>query len=327
MKRRQLLQFGLASAGAMAAPLAMAQAPAQAIQRGRPIRIVLAAPPGGPLDTLARALAQNMSKTLETAVIVDNRPGASGIVGTQHVARSVPDGHTVQLTIDAPLTQIPHTMPTPYDVFNDITPIGQVSNGGLVLVVNANLPVKNLSELQAYVKQNGQSMNYASFGNGSVSHIYGELLTRAMGSPVVHVPFQGSAHAIVEVLTGRSAFMFDSPASATPHAAKGTVRVLGATGPARRKFLPDVPTMLEQGYKGFEQRTWIGLIGPAKLPASIVDQFEKALIEARQTPEISQLMQTMYFETSTASRTEFASILRSDYEAWGRNIKELNIRI
>lgn len=160
-----------------------------------------------------------------------------------------------------------------------------------------------------------------------MSHIYGELLTRAMGATAVHVPFQGSAHAIAEVLSGRSAFMFDSPASATQHAAKGTLRVLAATGPARRQFLPEVPTLLEQGYKGFEQRSWIGLVGPAKLPTGIADQLEKALVEARQVPEISRLMENMFFESASASRSEFAGLIRADYEAWGKTIKALNIRI
>lgn len=323
MQRRRWLQLGSLTGASLMWP-GLAQT---ADLADKPIRMVLAAPPGGPLDTLARALAQHMAASLGRPVFIDNRPGASGIVGTQIVASAAPDGHTLQLTIDAPLTQIPHTMPATYDVFRDLTPLGQVTNGGVVLAMHPSLPVKDVRELAEYGRAHPNSLNYASFGKGTVSHIYGALLARAIGVDMVHVPFQGSAHATAELLTGRCHLIFDTPAASAQHVQRGTLRLLAAASPARREQLPELPTMLEQGFKGFELRSWVGMIGPAGLPTALADRLEAALVAARQSTEVKRLLKSLYFESADGTRQQFAQRIRSEYDTWGRYVRELQIKV
>ena len=219
---------------------------------GKPVRIIVGFAPGGPTDTQARTLAQEMGKLLPVPVIVENKPGASGGIGAMEVARAEPDGHALMYISDGVVTQNPHTLKSvQYDTFRDFTPIAQTTAGGVVLVVHPSIPVGSLAEFVAYAKAHPGTLSYASFGTGTVSHIYGEVLRMNTGIDIVHVPYKGSADALKDLLAGRVQMMFDSPSTAAQYTKDGRLKLLGSAGEKRRSLMPDVPTLLELGLPGF----------------------------------------------------------------------------
>lgn len=320
MHRRHLL----AAAFAAAAPLAQAQAFPLS---GKAIRMIVGYSAGGPTDTQARALAQAMGQALGTTVIIDNKPGATGMIGALEVMRAAPDGYTLLYTIDGPMTQNPHTLKVQYDVFKDFTPIARAIVGGVVLTVHPSLPVRNAKELVAYARAHPGKLSYGSFGTGSVSHIYGEVLAQNQGIDLVHVPYKGSSDALKDLLAGRIQLIFDSPATSAPFVKDGKLRVLAVAGEKRRALMPDVPTLLEEGLPGFELRSWNGVFGPARMQADVLARLRAAVVQARTSPAFRDVIRTMASDAPDETPEAFAGVVRSDYDRWGGYIRKLGIAV
>jgi tripartite-type tricarboxylate transporter receptor subunit TctC len=294
---------------------------------GKPIRIIVGFAAGGPTDTQARALAQEMAKVLNATVIVENKPGASGGIGAMEVARSEPDGHTLMYVSDGVVTQNPHTLKSiPYDPFRDFTPIAQLTAGGVVLVVHPSIPSATVQEFIAYGKAHPGQLSYASFGTGTVSHIYGEVLRQNTGIDMVHIPYKGSAEALKDLLTGRVQLMFDSPSTAAQYVKDGRLKVMGSAGERRRSLIPDTPTLLELGLPGFEIRGWNGLFGPARMSDAVLQPLYAAVATASRTKTFRDLLVTLAFDPVDETPAQFAKVLRRDYDRWGAYVRRANIK-
>lgn len=322
MNRRSLLALG-AIAGA-----ASCGAWAQTFPRaGKPVRMIVGFAPGGPTDTQARLLAQAMSTVLGVPVVVENKPGASGGIGAVEVARAEPDGHTLMYISDGVVTQNPHTLKAvQYDTFRDFTPVAQLTAGGVVLVMHPSVPAATLGEFLAYGKANPGTLAYASFGSGTVSHIYGEVLRLITGIDIVHVPYKGSADALKDLLTGRVQIMFDSPSTAAQFAKEGRLKILGSAGEKRRALMPDIPTLLELGLPGFEIRGWNGLFGPAGMSESVLQSLYAAVATASRTKVFQDGLLKMAFDPVDETPAQFARVVRRDYDRWGAYVRRANIK-
>jgi tripartite-type tricarboxylate transporter receptor subunit TctC len=322
MDRRTFLPF------AATAILAPRSAWAQSFPKpGKPVRIIVGFAAGGPTDTQARALANEMAKVLNATVIVENKPGASGGIGAMEVVRAEPDGHTLMYISDGVVTQNPHTLKSiQYDPFRDFTPIAQLTAGGVVLVVHPSIPSGSMQEFIAYGKAHPGQLSYASFGTGTVSHIYGEVLRLNTGMDIVHVPYKGSADALKDLLTGRVQMMFDSPSTGAQYAKDGRLKILGSAGEKRRSLMPDTPTLLELGLPGFEIRGWNGLFGPAGMSNGVLQPLYAAVATASRTKTFRDLLVTLAFDPVDETPAQFAKVVRRDYDRWGVYVRRANIK-
>lgn len=321
--RRQLLALG---AAAIALPL-----PAKAQDfpvAGRPIRLIIPAPPGGPADILARALAARISPLLDNIpVVVESKPGGSSVPAALTVARAPADGHTLLLSLNTTHTQVPHMFKKlPYDPFNDFTPITQVYRSGSVLVAHPSLPVNDLKELMAYSKTLSEPIPAGSPGPGTTSHFYIEMLNQA-GAKLMHVPYKGSAEAMRDLLGGVTKFQSDAPVTALPHIQSGRLKPLAVTGTTRIPQLPQVPTANEQGFPALDVTSWTGIFGPAKLPPATLERLNTVLVAAIRMPQTRAQFEPLGLELTGTTPGEFAAIVRQDHEVWGRIVQQTGIRL
>lgn len=319
MNRRQILKcVGIA----MTAPVV-----ARADLLTKPVRVIVPWTAGGPTDIQARAICNAWAPLLGQPVIVENRPGASGAMGAVAVARAPKDGTTLLYTVDGPLTQTPHLVKSlPYDPFKDFTMISRSAIGGAVLVCHPSIPVKNVKELVAFAKANPGKLSFSSFGTGTVSHIYGEVLAQSTGIDLVHVPYKGSADAMRDLVAGRVQLMFDSPSIAAQYVSEGTLRMLGAAGDKRRTTMPEVPTLLEQGYAGFEIRGWNGFLGPAGMDSNLADAIHAQLAKAQAAESVLKVWQQTNFEMPVESRADAVQVLRRDHGRWKEYVQKLGLQ-
>ncbi len=326
MKRRTLLgAMGTAALSVTGSANTWAQAPVFP-KPGKVVRIIVGFAPGGPTDSQARVLALEMSKSLGTSVIVENKPGASGGIGAMEVARAEPDGHTLMYISDGVVTQNPHTLKSvQYDALKDFTPIAQTTVGGVVLVMAPGLPVNTVGELVAYGKAHPGTLSYASFGTGTVSHIYGEVLRQATGIDLVHIPYKGSADALKDLLAGRVQLMFDSPSTAAQYAKDGRLKILGSAGVKRRGLMPDIPTLLELGLPGFEIRGWNGLFGPAKMGDAVLQPLYAGVSAAIRTKAFQDTLVTLAFDPVDETPDQFSKVVKRDYDRWGAYVRQAKI--
>ncbi|MBL8378247.1 MAG: tripartite tricarboxylate transporter substrate binding protein [Burkholderiales bacterium] len=323
LTRRALLT--LAVAGSVAAMPAAAQTfPIP----GKPIRIVVPFPAGGQTDIQARFLAQRMQTALGNSVVVDNKSGASTIIGTQDVIRSAPDGHTILYTIAVTGAQNPHLFSKlPYDPLKDLTPVMFAARSGTVLVVPASSPFKTVRELIDHARANPGKLNFGSFSLGSTSHLNGELLKINAGIDIVHVPFRGSADAIVALLGGQVQMLFDGPTTALTNAAAGKVRMLGVANTPNFGPLKSVPTMAEAGVPGLDISGGMQFFGPAGMSRDVLQRVNAALAAALKTPEAEKLYLEGGTEIVASSPEEHTRLFRDQYERWGAIIRKLNIKL
>ncbi|MBT9465410.1 tripartite tricarboxylate transporter substrate binding protein [Hydrogenophaga sp.] len=291
----------------------------------KPIRMIVPFSAGGPTDVLARSLAKSMGEVLGQPIIVDNRPGAGGSIGIDGVAKAAPDGYTIGMAHTGTTAINPHLYPRhPYDPRTDLTPITPIVSYTNVLVINPKVPANTLAEFIAWTKRSGVSANYASGGNGATNHLSGELLKALTGAKLEHIPYKGSAPALVDVMGGSVSAMFDIPITSLPQIRAGHVRPLAVTSVKRSSYLPDVPTMRESGVPGFDEAgsdLWFGLVAPAKLPQPVVDRLYQAALKAMQTPELQQAIRGMAYEAWTLPPTEFKSFMNIEYDKWGKVVK------
>ncbi|HZQ72612.1 MAG TPA: tripartite tricarboxylate transporter substrate binding protein [Burkholderiales bacterium] len=305
---------------------ALAQYPA------KPIRWIVPFPPGGPTDTFSRPVAQKLSEIVGQPVIIENVGGAGGSLGVDRIAKSEPDGYTLGLATTGTQTINPHLYGKrlAYDALKDFTDLTLAVRYVNLLIVNPRVPAKSVAELVTYAKANPGKVTFGSAGNGSSNHLSGEVLKYVTGAPMTHVPYKGSAAALTDVIAGNITCMFDILVTALPQAHAGHVRALAVTSATRSPFAPDIPTMEESGIKGYSDAgadLWFGIIAPAGLPRPVTARLNGALVQALRSPDIRQRLSAQAFEPWTSTPEEFARVIRSDYEKWGRIVKASGARI
>ena len=308
---------------ALIAPVAHAQSDAYP---SRPIKLVVAYAPGGPVDSTARILAPLLGQRLNAPIIVENRPGAGGTIGSDSVAKAVPDGYTLLFAASPPHTISPHIQKKmPFDPIKDFAPISLVVDYANVLVINNDLPFRSVADLVAFAKANPQKVTFGSAGNGASNHLSGELLRRLTGTEMVHVPYRGNAPAMTDVIGGKITMMFDITGTATAYIAGGKVRPLAVTSVNRNRSLPNVPTMIEAGVPGFDVIGWFGVMGPPGLPRPIVDRINQALRAILADAVLTERLQGLGYERRVSSPEEFETQIRKDLELWGRVVRDAHI--
>lgn len=325
LRRRDILRAGVAVGAVIASPATMAQDFPAA---GRPVRIIIPAPPGGPADILARAIANHLSPLLDNApVIVESRPGGASVPAALAVARAPADGHTIMLGLNTTHTQVPHMFSKPpFDPFREFTPITQVYRSGSVLVAHPSLPVNDLKELVAYSKAQAQAVPAGSPSPGTNGHFYIEMLNQA-GAKLNHIPYKGSADAMRDLLGGFTKLQFDALVTSLPHIQSGRLKPLAVTGTTRIKQLPNVPTAQEQGFAALDVTGWMGFFGPAGLPPATLERLNKAIVAAIRKPEMRAQFEPQGVDFTGMSPSEFAAVVRNDYEVWGRIIKQTGVKL
>lgn len=330
LRRRSFLTAlpaaGLA-AGIGAGPAIGQAQPAGEKYPSRPIRIVLGSSAGSSTDTISRLIGEQLTAAWGQPTIVDNRVGAGGTIGYDYVAKAPPDGYTVLVAITSLIQSIPLYPNLPYDVFRDLAPVTEIARSTSVLLVTSSLPAKTLAELVALAKASPGKYTYASFGAGTSPNLHGELLKLRAGIDITHVPYKGAAPAIAALLKGEVNAAFIDIGSARPHLASGQVRPLGVTGTKRFDFLPDVPTMGEQGYAGFEPYGWFGMFVPAKTPMEIVIRLSTETRRILREPAIVTRFKDMGLTPLGSTPEEFAAALRIDAPIWAEIVKKANMKL
>ena len=292
----------------------------------KPITLVVPWAAGGSTDILARALAEQMSKSLGQTVIVDNKAGASGNIGSNLVAKAKPDGYTLLVGSMSTHAMNPALMPAmPFKGVDDFTPIALMANVVNTLVVNPAVPARNVKELVAYAKANPGKLNFASAGSGSTPHLGAVLFEKAAGIDMVHVPYKGGAPAVVDTVGNQTQVLFTAGTQSLPHVKAGKLRLLAVTESKRSTLLPDVPTVSET-VPGYELAVWYGLFGPAGMPGDLVDKLNATANQAMSDPEVRARMDNIGVEVVKASPQQFTAVLRRDAERYGKLIRDLGIK-
>jgi tripartite-type tricarboxylate transporter receptor subunit TctC len=309
----------IAAAVALAAPIAKAQAPAFPRQ---PVTLVVPFPAGGPTDAMARVLAQKLGERLGQQVVVDNRGGAGGGIAAEVVARAPADGHTLFFGTTGTMAINPSLYTKlRYDPVKDFAPVSLMATTMNVLVLSPVVPAKSLADLVKLAKAKPGEVTYASAGNGSSNHLSGELFKSTTGIQINHVPYKGSAPAMVDLLGGRISMMFDTVAQQTQNIATGKVRALAVTGPKRSPLLPDVPTAQEAGLKDFDVTIWFGVLAPAGTPSPVIDKLNREIVAVMSTDEMKKRMQTDGAEAHPTTSAEFAALIKRDTAKWAPVVK------
>lgn len=309
----------------MALPAGLVAAP-QAFP-DRPVRIVVPFPPGGSNDVVARVLGQRLSELWGQAVIIENRGGAGGNVGSEMVARSTPDGYTLLLTAPGPLSinQAIYDRLS-YDPANDFAPVAQVAAVPIVLAVNPAVKATSVAELIALAKSQPGKLNFGSSGNGTTNHLAGELLKSLAGIDIVHVPYRGAAPAMNDLIAGHIPMMFDNMPAVRPQVVAGTIRALAVAGSVRSKLFPELPTMIESGVAGFDASAWFGLVAPAKTPPDVMAILIGTVDEALKGPDIAKRFAELGAEPGTISGDRFGTFLRAEADKWGKVAKAAGLK-
>jgi tripartite-type tricarboxylate transporter receptor subunit TctC len=292
----------------------------------RPIRMVVSFAPGGATDANARIVSQKLSEQLGVQVLVDNRPGASSMLGTDYVARAAPDGYTL-LTASSEFTVNPSLQPKiPYDALKDFAPISQTVSSQYVLSTHPSVPVKNVKEFVAFAKARPGQLNYGSSGVGSANHLSAELLQTLTGIKLVHVPFKGSGPAMIALLSGEIDFAFSSTSAAVAQIKAGRLRPIAVTGPSRFAELPDVPTMVQAGVPGFVITGWFGVLAPAGTPREIISRLSAEIVKAVRQPSVRERFAKLGTIPVGSSPEAFAQFLRTEIEKWAKIVKASGAR-
>jgi tripartite-type tricarboxylate transporter receptor subunit TctC len=293
---------------------------------GKPVRVLVGFAAGGGTDIQARIVQPKLAEALGAPVLIENKPGAGTALAAAEVARSAPDGYTLLYTFNGTFAQLPFTQHVPYDPFKDFTPISLGARGSQLLVVHTSVPVKSIAELRAWGRAHPRELNIASFGTGTSSHIFAELLMRQLGIDMVHVPYKGAGDAAKDLLAGRVQLMFDAATTAIQNVNSGKLRALGVVAEERSKFLPAVPTFTEQGLKGIDLVGWLGWYGPAGMPKDTVRKLNAALVKALADPGVRAGIEKGAYESVSSTPEELAAITRDAHERWGKVIRELGIK-
>lgn len=294
----------------------------------RGIRWVVPFPAGGGTDSVTRLVTTKMAESLRQPMVVDNKPGASTVIGNDLVAKAAPDGHTLLVNIPLLLQSSALLSKLPYDPLRDLVPVTTLVSAPLWLAVStARVPGTTLAEFVDQAKRAATPLEFASFGNGSTPHLYGFRLTEASGVNLTHVPYKGGAPAVLALMTGEIAMMFSDYVTLQPHLASGKVKIIAVTGQRRSRLTPQVPTMAELGYTGFEAVGWGGVFATAKTPSQTVQQLAMAISAAVRDPVVSAKLSEMGYEPGGMPTAEFASQVQSDHALWTGLVRRAGARL
>ncbi|MBD9391120.1 tripartite tricarboxylate transporter substrate binding protein [Acidovorax sp. ACV01] len=296
---------------------------AQAAYPNKPIRLIVPFPPGGGTDMIARTVAQKLTDQNKWNVIVDNRPGAGGNLGVDAAAKSAPDGYTLVMGQTSNLAINPTLYPKlPYDPIKDLVPVALVSSSPIVIAAPANSPYKTFADVVAASKGKPDALTLGYSGNGTVAHLAGELAENAAGIKLRHIPYKGAAQAMTDLVGGQIDLYMSSVPTLLGQVRNGKLKVLAITSAKRSSQLPDVPTLAESGYKGFEAVTWFGMLAPAGTPAPIVAQLNKAINQALQHAEVADKLRSEGGDILGGSADQFGQLLRTEVPRWGKIVKD-----
>jgi tripartite-type tricarboxylate transporter receptor subunit TctC len=324
MKRFHLTQKLLVSLGfALSAQLAAAQA-----FPDRPITLVVPNPPGGLVDTSARLLSEPLARVIGQPIIVDNKPGASGNTAYQYVAKAKPDGYTLLISYSGYHVGNPALFDKlPWDPVKDFSPVALLTVSTNVIAVHPSVPVNNLKEFIAYAKANPGKLNYASQGNGSVSHIGTEIFKQTTGVEMVHVPYKGSGPAIQDVLAGQVQVFISTPPSLMQHVQSGKLKGLAVTGKNRHPGMPNVPTTAEAGLPSFQLESWVALYAPAGTPAPVINKLSDSVKQSLALPEVKDRSDAAGVELRYLNPAQMDALLKKELPYWNKAIKAANITL
>lgn len=310
--------------GALSLP---AIARAQETWPARSIRLISPFPPGGAADVLARNIAEELTPVLRQSIVVENRTGAGGSVGTEAVVRSAPDGYTILMGSTGPLAINPALLRLNYDPARDLMPVAMLSTVASVLVVHPAVPARTLQDVLAMARARPGEINFGSSGTGSAQHLFMELLKQMARVEMAHIPYRGTGPAMIDLIGGRLTMMFDTTPTALPHIQGGRVRAIAVTTPRRDPALPDVPTIAEAGVPGYEGIGWYGLVAPAGTPGAIVERLNRDVNAALARDAFRTRLQTQGTEPAPMTSAAFGAFIAADRERWTRVIRDGNIRV
>ena len=295
----------------------------------RPVRLLVPFPAGGATDLVARVIAQRVSRDIGQQVIIDNKAGAGGTIGSSEAAKATADGYTLLLTTSSTHAISPHLMPRlPYDAVKDFTPVAHLADAASVLLVTPSLPVKTMAELIAYAKKHPGQLNYASSGNGTIVHLTTEAFKAQAGIFMTHVPYKGTALAIPDVIAGSVQVLIDAIPSGMPHVKAGRLRALAVTGDKRSALAPELPTIAEAGLAGFSSVTWFGLYAPRGMKPELVARVHDAFDKAAHAPEVVDSLAKLGVEPAPpGTPVQFAAMVSSDSQRWAGIIRERKITL
>ena len=310
----------------LAAALTCAAAHGQSAYPQKPIRLIAPFAPGGGTDILARLFGQEMSETLGQPVIVDNRGGAGGTIGTDIAAKAPPDGYTLILVSGSHAINPGLYRKLPYDSVNDFAPITQIAASPGILVVNPSLPVKSVKDLIALARAKPGQINYASAGSGTPPHLAGELFKVMAKIDMVHVPYKGNAPAFTDVIGGQVSLIFPTMPSAMPFIKSGRLRPVAVTSARRSPAAPEIPTIAESGLPGYEAISWYGVLAPARTPPQIVARLHEVLVSAIRAPDMQEKLAAQGLELVGNTPQQFSAVIRSEIAKWAKVVKASNAK-
>jgi len=322
LPRRQFLHL---AAGAAALPAVARIAWAQTYPT-RPVRAVVAFAPGGVTDTFARLMGQRLTEQLGKQVYVENIAGASGNIGTAHVAKAAPDGYTILFAFSSHVVNPTLFARVPYDPIKDFNPVMLAVASTTVLTVNPSVPAKTVKELVDLIKANPGKFSFGSAGVGTQAHLAGEQFRLSLGLDLVHVPFGGGGPAVAAVVAGHTPISFGSPQAAMQHVREGTVRALAVTSKRRSQIFPDVPTMTEAGYSQIEGDSWVGILVPAGTPGEIIAVLYSASSKILAQPDMQERLAALGYDLVASTPKEFATRITAEIETWAKVIRAANIK-
>ena len=312
----------LALAGAAAGAQSASTVPGLAYPV-KPIRVIAQFQPGTSTDILARVVAQKLTEAWGQQVVVDNRPGAGAIVGTEIGARAIPDGYTLTMGVSSAFGINPSLFSKlPYDAIRDFAPITNIALTPRTLVASSSFGAKSVKELVAQAKAKPAAVSYASLGSGSTSHLTMEMFRSAAGLQLTHIPYKGSPAAHADLMGGQVPIMFDAIPAVLPHVKSGKLRGLGIATLTRSPLLPDLPTIAESGFPGFEAVGWIGIVAPAKTPEPILEKLNREIVRILKEPDVRERLNSLAFTPVGNTRSEYGAFIKSEIAKWGKAVKE-----
>ena len=293
----------------------------------KPVRIIIGFPPGGATDLVVRLMAPKYTSILKQPFIVDNRPGANGVIGSDLAAKAAPDGYVIHLATIGSLVLSPATSKVPYDPLKDFAPISQAVALQNIFIVHPNLPPRTLKELIALAKARPGALNFASSGTASPGHLAGELFKNMAKVNVVHVPYKGGGPAMVDLIAGHVEIFVAVISTAVPQVKAGKARALAVTGPKRAVALANVPTVAESGLKGYEATNWYGYVAPPGTPRAIIERLHKATVAVLEMPDVKQTLLDQGIDAAPSTPEQFAAYIRSETDKWTKVIQAAGVKV
>lgn len=292
----------------------------------KPVRLIVPFPPGGAIDIVARVVGQQLSPRWQQAIVVDNRPGANGIIAAEALARSPADGYTIIIVSSAHIIN-PLLLPTSYDVIKDFAAIGTGASSELLLAANPSVPANNLQELIALAKSKPLQLNYASSGNGNINHLAAELFNIMAGVKTQHVPYKGTGPSLVDLIGGQVQIIFTPPSAVIPNIKAGKLKAIAVSGKNRLAALPEVPTFTEAGLANFEVKFWFGFLAPARTPKAIIDKFSNEVAKIVALPDVNAKLVSEGLDPFISTPDQFAILMEADLARFGKIIRTANIKL